>query len=165
VIDRLLLTCSLAFGVVVVVAGLLIDSLTITPLGAAVALLSGVGLCFGTDRRTRAISRGPAYLPNNVALPDRAVPMSLYELDVSWAITANEQRHLLLKLLACERVRAVFPTPRQNVVAVLFSDDRGGFSEWEQSLEPEAAGNDIDFPNPTTLRGPDGSRLPEGGSR
>jgi hypothetical protein len=66
--------------------------------------------------------------------------MSIYELDTSWAATANERRYLRWELLACEEVRGVFPTAREDTLAVLFSGDRHGFQEWARSLQPEATG-------------------------
>lgn len=63
--------------------------------------------------------------------------MSLYELDIGWAATANERRYLRWELLACEEVRGVFQTPREDTLAVLFSGDRVGFRFWARSLEPE----------------------------
>ncbi len=66
--------------------------------------------------------------------------MSIYELDTSWAATANERRYLRWELLACEEVRGVFLTARDDTLAVLFSGDRHGFHEWARSLQPEATG-------------------------
>ena len=66
--------------------------------------------------------------------------MSIYELDTSWAATANERRYLRWELLACEEVRGVFLTAREDRLAVLFSGDRHGFREWARSLQPEATG-------------------------
>jgi hypothetical protein len=63
--------------------------------------------------------------------------MSLYELDIGWAATANERRYLRWELLACEEVRGVFQTPREDTLAVLFSGDRLGFRFWARALEPE----------------------------
>ena len=63
--------------------------------------------------------------------------MSLYELDIGWAATANERRYLRWELLACEEVRGVFQPPRDDVLAVLFSGDRVDFRFWARSLEPE----------------------------
>ena len=62
--------------------------------------------------------------------------MSVYELDIGWAATASERRHLHWELLACEDVRGVFLTARDDVLAVLFSGDRVDFLEWARSLEP-----------------------------
>jgi hypothetical protein len=63
--------------------------------------------------------------------------MSLYELYVGWAATANERRYLSWELVGCEEVRGVFQTPREDTLAVLFSGDRVGFRFWARSLEPE----------------------------
>ena len=65
--------------------------------------------------------------------------MRLYELDASWAQTANERRYLQWELLACEQVRGVFHTAREDILAVLFNGDRRVFSDWASSLAPEAA--------------------------
>jgi hypothetical protein len=64
--------------------------------------------------------------------------MSMYELDIGWAATANERRYLQWELLACEEVRGVFLTAREETLAVLFSGDRAGFREWARSLPPES---------------------------
>ena len=63
--------------------------------------------------------------------------MSIYKLEIGWAATANERRHLRRKLLTCAQVRGVFPTAREDLLAVLFSGDRLGFYEWAHSLAPE----------------------------
>jgi hypothetical protein len=60
--------------------------------------------------------------------------MSIYELDISWATTANERRYLHWELLASERVRAVFVTARDDVLAVLFGGDRRDFDAWSRSI-------------------------------
>ena len=65
--------------------------------------------------------------------------MSIHELDVSWAITANDRRHLRWELLACERVRGVFLTARADVLAVLFNGDRLDFDSWARALESNRA--------------------------
>ena len=65
--------------------------------------------------------------------------MNMYELDTSWAITADERRQLRWELLACERVRGVFLTTREDVLAVLFSGDRRDFDSWARTLEPDRA--------------------------
>jgi hypothetical protein len=62
--------------------------------------------------------------------------MNMYELDTSGAVTANERRHLHWELLACKRVRGVFLTAREDVLAVLFSGDRRDFDSWARTLEP-----------------------------
>ena len=65
--------------------------------------------------------------------------MRLYELDVSWAQTASERRYLHWELLACDQIRGVFRTSREDTFAVLFDGDRRVFSDWASSLAPEAA--------------------------
>jgi hypothetical protein len=64
--------------------------------------------------------------------------MSVYELDISWAATTNERRHLRWELLACDKVLGVFLTAREDSVAVLFAGDRLGFRAWAKALEPGA---------------------------
>jgi hypothetical protein len=63
--------------------------------------------------------------------------MSIYELDISWATTANERRHLHWELLASERVRAVFVTARDDVLAVLFRGDRRDFDAWSRTFDED----------------------------
>jgi len=63
--------------------------------------------------------------------------MSIYELDISWATTANERRHLHWELLASDRVRAVFLTARDDVLAVLFGGDRREFDTWSRTLDED----------------------------
>ena len=63
--------------------------------------------------------------------------MSLYELEIGWAASENERRYLRWELLACEEVRGVFLTAREDLLAVLFSGERLGFREWARSLRPE----------------------------
>jgi hypothetical protein len=65
--------------------------------------------------------------------------VTIYELDIGWAVTANERRYLHWELLACDDVRGVFLTAREDVLAVLFAGDRLDFREWARSLEPEAS--------------------------
>jgi hypothetical protein len=65
--------------------------------------------------------------------------MSIFELDVSWEITASERRYLRWELLACEQVRGVFLTAREDVFAVLFNGDRLDFNSWARTLEPDQA--------------------------
>ena len=62
--------------------------------------------------------------------------MGIYELDISWAATANELRGVHWALLTCERVRGVFPTARSGAFAVLFDGDRPSFAAWARTLEP-----------------------------
>ncbi len=62
--------------------------------------------------------------------------MSVYELDISWTITATERRHLRWELIACDEVSGVFLTARDDVLAVLFNGDRGGFDALARRLAP-----------------------------
>jgi len=63
--------------------------------------------------------------------------MSLYELEIGWAASEDERRYLRWELLACEEVRGVFLTAREDLLAVLFSGERLAFQEWARSLKPE----------------------------
>ena len=65
--------------------------------------------------------------------------MRVFELDISWAATASERRHLHWELLASEKVRGVFLTAREEALAVLFSGDSRAFDAWARTLEPGAA--------------------------
>ena len=65
--------------------------------------------------------------------------MSIYPLDIGWVGSANDRRYLHWELLACDDVRGVFSTPRDGVLAVLFSGDRHRFHAWAHSLAPDAA--------------------------
>jgi hypothetical protein len=76
--------------------------------------------------------------------------MSIHELDISWAITANERRHLRWELLACERVRGVFLTARDDVLAVLFDGDRLDFDSWVETLESDRGSDTPASANTTT---------------
>jgi hypothetical protein len=60
--------------------------------------------------------------------------MRIYLLEIAGAPTARRRRYLHWELLACEEIRGVFPTPRPDVLAVLFSGDRLHFREWASSL-------------------------------
>jgi hypothetical protein len=62
--------------------------------------------------------------------------MSVYELDISWATSANERRSLHWQLIACGRVAGAFLTAKNDVLAVLFKGDRHAFNEWARTLEP-----------------------------
>jgi hypothetical protein len=62
--------------------------------------------------------------------------MSIYELEVGWAATANERRYLHWELLACDEVVGVFGAARDDVLVVLFSGDRDRFHAWARSLAP-----------------------------
>jgi hypothetical protein len=83
------------------------------------------------------ISRCAAYVRNNGLLGKR--PSFNFELDISWAATASERRHLQWELLAREEVRGIFLTARDDVLAVLFAGDRGAFNAWAGTLEPGGA--------------------------
>jgi hypothetical protein len=61
--------------------------------------------------------------------------MNIYELDISWATTTNERRCLHWELLASERVRAVFVTARDDVLAILFAGNRCDFDTWSRTLD------------------------------
>ena len=63
--------------------------------------------------------------------------MRVYELDTSWAATAEERQHLRWELLACDQVRGVFLTAREDVLAVLYAGDRLAFDLWTRTLEPQ----------------------------
>jgi hypothetical protein len=65
--------------------------------------------------------------------------MSVFELDISWAATARERRSLHWGLIACDEVRAVFLTARDDVLAVLFRGDRRAFELFSRRLQPERA--------------------------
>jgi hypothetical protein len=66
--------------------------------------------------------------------------MSIYELDISWAITASERRGLHWELIASDEVSGVFLTARDDVLAVLFNGDRGRFDTLARTLAPETPG-------------------------
>ena len=68
--------------------------------------------------------------------------MSIYELDIGWAESANERRYLRWELIACDEVRGVFPTDRQDVLAVLFTGDRSAFVAWKRSFAPDLVGRE-----------------------
>jgi hypothetical protein len=63
--------------------------------------------------------------------------MSICELEIGWASTADRRRYLHWELLACEEVCGVFRTAREDVLAVLFSGDRLRFRDWARSLAQE----------------------------
>jgi hypothetical protein len=62
--------------------------------------------------------------------------MNIYELDISWAITANERHRLRSELTASEEVGRVFLTARDDTLAVLYKSDRGGFEALVRTLVP-----------------------------
>jgi hypothetical protein len=80
--------------------------------------------------------------------------MSVYELDTSWAATADERRHLHWELLASEQVQGVFLTAREDELAVLFAGDRIAFDAWARTLEP---GGTHDFHPATTTSNREGA--------
>jgi hypothetical protein len=80
--------------------------------------------------------------------------MSVYELDTSWAATADERRHLHWELLASEQVQGVFLTARGDALAVLFAGDRIAFEAWARTLEP---GGTHDFHPATTTPNREGA--------
>jgi hypothetical protein len=63
--------------------------------------------------------------------------MSVFELDISWAATAWERRSVQWALVACDQVRGVFVTPRDDVLAVLFDGDRWIFDSVIRTLQPD----------------------------
>jgi hypothetical protein len=65
--------------------------------------------------------------------------MSLYELEIGWAETANERRYLRWELLACDEVRGVFHAARDEALAVLFDGGRQEFYDWASTIAPRAA--------------------------
>ena len=65
--------------------------------------------------------------------------MSLYELEISWAETADEQRALRWELMACDEVLGVFPTARGEALAVLFAGHQRAFRDWASTVRPEVA--------------------------
>ena len=65
--------------------------------------------------------------------------MSLYELEISWAQTAHELRYLRWELVACEEVRGVFDTARDEVLALLFDGGRREFHDWARTIAPQVA--------------------------
>jgi len=63
--------------------------------------------------------------------------VSVFELDISWATTARERRLVQWELSACDQVRGVFVTARDDVLAVLFDGDRWTFDSFIQALQPD----------------------------
>jgi hypothetical protein len=64
--------------------------------------------------------------------------MNIYELDISWATSASEQRRLHWELIASDEVKGVFVTTRANALAVLYTGDRRGFEALARTLAPES---------------------------
>jgi hypothetical protein len=60
----------------------------------------------------------------------------MYELEISWAQTAAERRYLHWELLACDEVRGVFLSARDDVLAVLFDGGRQAFHDWAATFAP-----------------------------
>jgi hypothetical protein len=60
--------------------------------------------------------------------------MSIFELEIGWAATADRRRYVDWELLACDEVCGVFPTARDDTLLVLFSGDRRDFHTWARSL-------------------------------
>ena len=60
--------------------------------------------------------------------------MSIYELDISWAMTASERRYVQWELTASDEVSGVFLTAHDDVLAVLFRGDRSGFDALARTL-------------------------------
>jgi hypothetical protein len=63
--------------------------------------------------------------------------VSVFELDISWATTARERRLVQWELSACDQVRGVFVTARDDVLAVLFDGDRWTFDSFIRTLQPD----------------------------
>lgn len=56
--------------------------------------------------------------------------MRIYELEIGWVETAVEARHLRWELTACDEVRGVFASAREDTVLVLFDDEWTDFDAW-----------------------------------
>jgi hypothetical protein len=65
--------------------------------------------------------------------------VSIYELEIGWARTAEELRYLRWELLACEDVLAAFRSARDDVLIVLFAGGPSAFLDWANELAPRAA--------------------------
>jgi hypothetical protein len=64
--------------------------------------------------------------------------MTIHELDISWAMTASERRRLRWELIASDEVSGVFLTARDDVLAVLYNGDRGGFEQLARTIAPQS---------------------------
>jgi hypothetical protein len=62
--------------------------------------------------------------------------MNVFALDVSWAATTHERQSFHWSLMACDQVRGVFLTARDDVLAVLFGGDRQAFEAFSRTLQP-----------------------------
>jgi hypothetical protein len=69
-----------------------------------------------------------------MALSALPAVVSVYELEVGWAVTAAERRYLRWELLASKEVLGVFATSRDDVLAVLFAGEPHDFREWASTL-------------------------------
>ena len=69
---------------------------------------------------------------------NRSDPMTIQELDISWASTSNERRRLRWELVSAENVRRVFLTTREDVLAVLWKGDVRLFQEFARTLADDA---------------------------
>jgi len=63
--------------------------------------------------------------------------MSVYELDISWAISASDRRRLRWELIASDEVKGVFLTARDDVLAVFYKGERRDFEALARALAPE----------------------------
>ena len=61
--------------------------------------------------------------------------MSIYELEIGWAVTASERRYLHWELLACEEVLGVFFAARDGALTVLFDGGHREFHEWASTVD------------------------------
>ena len=66
--------------------------------------------------------------------------MGIFMLDTNWATTADARRHLRWELLASDEVLGVFPTERDDALAIVFSGDRGAFGTWARAVNEPAYG-------------------------
>ena len=66
--------------------------------------------------------------------------MTVYQLDIGWAVRASERRYLRWELIACEEVKGVFLTARDDVLAVLYAGERRGFEALTRALALESSG-------------------------
>jgi hypothetical protein len=69
--------------------------------------------------------------------------VNVYELDTSWATTAEERRLIYWELLGSDEVRGVFATSRDDALAVLFSGDRRAFGAWARTIEPDVVLDEV----------------------
>jgi hypothetical protein len=62
--------------------------------------------------------------------------MRLYQLDISWAASAQELTALRCNSRAATRVGGVFLTGREDTLAVLYAGSSHDFDRWARTLEP-----------------------------